>query len=72
MQLDAHVDGSGQNKEVARVDYVRASGGPDKRQVEIFKCELASVSWEGTGDCEIEKQSTPFSLLPNCRAAGSG
>ena len=55
MQLDVHVDGSGQGKEVVSVDYARASGGPDMRQVNDLKCDLTCVNWEHTSDGETEQ-----------------
>ena len=55
MQLDVHVDGSGQGKEVVRIQNGGISVGQDMHQVEDLKCELTSVSgWEGVGDGEIE------------------
>ena len=52
MQLD--VDDGGQSKEVVRVDCARASGRPDMRAVQYLERELTGVSWESTGDGEIE------------------
>ena len=62
MQLDVHVDGSVQRKEVVRVDFARISVGRHMRHVEDLECKFTGVSWEGTGDGEIELQME--SLLP--------
>ena len=62
MQLDVHVDGSGQSKEVVRVYSARSSVGPDMRQGEDLECKVTGVSWEGIGDGEIKWQKD--SLLP--------
>ena len=70
MQLDVHADGSGQGKEVVRVDYARASGGPDVRQVEDLKFELTGVSWEGISDCEIEKYLDSLLLVTQLQGGG--
>ena len=54
MQLDVHVDGSSQGKEVVRAKSVRFSVGPDMRQAEELEREFTGVSGEGIGDGEIE------------------
>ena len=55
MQLTVYVDGTGQGKEVDRVDHYRVSGGPDMRQVEGLKRELTNMNWEGRSGGEIEQ-----------------
>ena len=51
---EAHVDGSSQRKEVVRTKNIRFSVRPDMRQVVDLEREFTCVSWEGTGDGEIE------------------
>ena len=69
MQLDVHVDVSGQGKEVVRANSLGISVGPDMRQVEDLKRELASVSWEGISDCH---NWTPFLPVNQLWAVSNG
>ena len=44
MQLDVHVDGSGQENDVVEVDDARTSVGPDMRQVEDLESRIWSAN----------------------------
>ena len=70
MQLDVHVDGSSQSKEVVRANNVRFSVGPDMSQVEYLEREFTRVSWEGKSDGKIAQQVGSLwlvNLLWGCR-----
>ena len=66
VQLDVHVEGCGQGKEVVKINYAGTSVGPDMRQVEDLERKSTGVTWEGTGDCEIERVAIgpPFGCYP--------